>query len=87
VASPDGNLYVNKTGNSGMASGGTGDVLTGMITSFIGQGIDDVSSAISAVYLHGFAGDILLESIGPFSLAASDIIDILPEAFERSGIF
>ncbi len=86
VANPAGDVYVNNTGNSGMATGGTGDVLTGMIASFVGQGIDDFSAAISAVYLHGLAGDIAAERKGPFSMIASDIIKCLPEAFKRAGI-
>jgi len=86
VASPDGQTYVNDTGNSGMASGGTGDVLTGMIASFIGQGIDDFSAVVSAAYLHGLAGDVAVERKGPFSMIASDLIDCLPEAFKKAGI-
>lgn len=86
VATPEGEVYVNTTGNSGMATGGTGDVLTGMIASFISQGIDDYSAAVSAVYLHGIAGDVAAERIGPFSLIASDIIEHLPEAFKKAGI-
>jgi NAD(P)H-hydrate epimerase len=86
VASPEGKVYVNETGNSGMASGGTGDVLTGMIASFIGQGIDDYSSAVCAVYIHGMAGDIAAEEVGQFSMTASDILDFLPEAFDKAGM-
>jgi NAD(P)H-hydrate epimerase len=86
VANPEGKIYVNETGNSGMASGGTGDVLTGMIASFIGQGIDDYSSAVCAVYIHGMAGDIAAEEIGQFSMTASDVLDFLPEAFDKAGM-
>jgi NAD(P)H-hydrate epimerase len=86
VASPEGDIYVNRTGNSGMATGGTGDVLTGMIAAFIGQGIDEYSSAAAAVYLHGLSGDIAVEDIGPFCLTATDLIDYLPEAFNKAGI-
>jgi hydroxyethylthiazole kinase-like uncharacterized protein yjeF len=86
VASPEGKIYVNETGNSGMASGGTGDVLTGMIASFIGQGIDDYSAAVCAVYIHGIAGDVAAEEIGQFSMTASDILDFLPEAFDKAGM-
>lgn len=78
--------YVNETGNSGMATGGTGDVLTGMIASFIGQGIGAYSAAVSAVYLHGLAGDVAADTKGIFSLIASDIIECLPEAFKKAGI-
>lgn len=87
VADPGGQTYVNGTGNSGMATGGTGDVLTGMIASFIGQGISDFSSAVLAAYLHGLAGDIAAEKKGPFSIIATDILDCLPEAFRKAGLF
>lgn len=87
VASPSGEIYINKTGNSGMASGGTGDVLTGIITSFIGQGMDDFSATVAAVYLHGLAGDITAGKKGKFSLIASDIIEHLPDAFRCAGVF
>lgn len=84
VADPAGNTYVNETGNSGMATGGTGDILTGMIASFIGQGIDVFSSAVIGVYLHGLAGDIATDKKGPFSMIASDILTYLPEAFKKA---
>jgi len=86
VAAPDGKVYVNDTGNSGMATGGTGDVLTGMVTSFIGQGVNVFSSAVNAVYLHGLAGDIAAEKKGVFSMTATDLLEALPEAFEKAGI-
>ncbi|MFH1552561.1 MAG: NAD(P)H-hydrate dehydratase [Candidatus Omnitrophota bacterium] len=86
VANPEGMTYINETGNSGMASGGTGDVLTGMIASFIGQGVDDYSATVSAVYLHGMAGDIAAEKKGAFSMIASDILEYMPEAFDKAGI-
>ncbi|MDP8299252.1 MAG: NAD(P)H-hydrate dehydratase [Candidatus Tantalella remota] len=86
VASSDGMVYVNETGNSGMATGGTGDVLTGMIASFIGQGIDEFSATVSAVYLHGISGDIAADKKGPFCMIATDLIDYLPEAFDKAGI-
>jgi len=86
IASPDGQVYINKTGNSGMASGGTGDVLTGIVTSFMGQGLDPFGAAVSGVYLHGMAGDIAAEKKGQFSLMATDLIDYLPMAFKKAGI-
>ncbi|MBF0253408.1 MAG: NAD(P)H-hydrate dehydratase [Candidatus Omnitrophica bacterium] len=86
VASSDGQVYVNDTGNSGMATAGAGDVLTGIIASFIGQGIDGFGSCVSAVYLHGLAGDLGAAEIGPFSLIASDLIEYLPKAFQKAGI-
>ncbi|MFH1845966.1 MAG: NAD(P)H-hydrate dehydratase [Candidatus Omnitrophota bacterium] len=86
VADPDGKIYINETGNSGMASGGTGDVLTGMIASFLGQGLDDFSAAVSAVYLHGMAGDLAAEKTGLFSLTATDILKNISSAFDKAGI-
>ncbi len=74
-------VYVNTTGNPGMATGGTGDVLTGIITAMIGQGLNDFDAAVLGVYVHGLAGDIAAEKLGETSLIASDIIDCLSEAF------
>jgi NAD(P)H-hydrate epimerase len=85
VASPNGKIYINTTGNSGMASGGVGDVLTGIITSFIGQGMDCFSASVVSVYIHGLAGDIATTKKGQFSMIASDIIEYLPNAFRSIG--
>ena len=74
-------VYVNTTGNPGMATGGTGDVLTGVITAMVGQGLSDFDAAVLGVYIHGIAGDIAAERIGETSLIATDIIDCLSEAF------
>lgn len=79
VASPSGDTYLNESGNAGMATGGTGDVLTGMIASFIGQGIDHYTAAVLGAYFHGLAGDIVLKEKGALSLLATDILDKLPE--------
>ncbi len=81
-------MFVNETGNSGMATGGAGDVLTGIIAALIGQRMDPFEAAILGVYLHGLAGDFAAEELGRWSLTAMDIIDYLPEAFcehEASG--
>jgi len=86
VASPGGETFVNDTGNSGMATGGTGDVLTGIIASFIGQGLDPYGASVSGVYLHGLAGDIAAQKMGIFSMIASNVLDSLHEAFMRSGL-
>jgi ADP-dependent NAD(P)H-hydrate dehydratase / NAD(P)H-hydrate epimerase len=86
IAEASGRSFVNNTGNSGMATGGSGDVLTGIIASFIGQGLEPYSASVSAVYLHGLAGDIACQKKGAFSMIASDIIECLPEAFAKSGI-
>ena len=74
-------LYVNETGNSGMATGGTGDVLTGMIAGLIGQSMEPFEAAILAAYLHGLAGDFAAGELGRWSMTAFDLIDFLPEAF------
>jgi NAD(P)H-hydrate epimerase len=86
TAAPDGQVYVNSTGNAGMATGGTGDVLTGMIASFIAQKQDDpLAATIAAVYIHGFAGDIAASKVGTRAMIASDITAHLGEAFVAVG--
>lgn len=81
ITCPDGSCYFNSTGNSGMASAGSGDVLTGIILSLLGQAYEPKYAAIIGVYLHGLAGDIASEKIGQEALIASDIIDHLGKAF------
>lgn len=83
VAGPDGHIYVNLTGNPGMASAGMGDILTGMVAGFISQGYRPQTAAQIAVYLHGDAADSLAESKGPFGYIASDVMAGLPEAVNR----
>ena len=78
-------LYINKTGNPGMSTAGSGDVLTGIIASFLGQGLDEFNAAKSAVYIHGLAGDLAAKEKNQLSLIASDIIDKIPEAIKMSG--
>lgn len=78
IAAPDGTVYINTTGNSGMATGGTGDVLTGIITGFISQGVKPLDAAISGVYIHGLSGDNVAESIGEHGLIAGDLVESLP---------
>jgi NAD(P)H-hydrate epimerase len=82
LAEPGGSAYINPTGNPGMATGGTGDVLTGMVSSFMAQGMNPADGAILGMYMHGLAGDIAAGKKGEYSLIASDIIDSLPEAFK-----
>ncbi len=77
-------VYVNKTGNPGMATAGSGDVLTGVITALMGQGLSNFDAAVLGVYIHGLAGNIAAEKIGQVSLMATDIIDALGKAFTRS---
>jgi ADP-dependent NAD(P)H-hydrate dehydratase / NAD(P)H-hydrate epimerase len=78
-------LYINKTGNPGMSTAGCGDVLTGMIAAFIGQGLTLFEAAKNAVYLHGLAGDLASKEKTEISLIASDIIGKIPEAIKRSS--
>jgi hydroxyethylthiazole kinase-like uncharacterized protein yjeF len=85
VASPSGETWINCTGNPGMATGGTGDVLTGITAGLLAQHPKEpLLCAIAAVYLHGLAGDIAREHVGEISLMATDLIDHLPEAFRRA---
>lgn len=74
-------VYVNTTGNPGMATAGSGDVLTGVITALLGQNLNRLDATILGVYIHGLAGDIASNRLGQISLMATDIIDALPEAF------
>jgi NAD(P)H-hydrate epimerase len=83
VATPDGSVFLNPTGNPGMASGGTGDVLTGMVGAFLARGLAPDEALISAVYLHGLAGALAAERVGEESLIARDVIATLPAAFAR----
>jgi hydroxyethylthiazole kinase-like uncharacterized protein yjeF len=84
IAQPDGAVWVNTTGNPGMATGGTGDILTGMVAGLIAQNPQHAGEAvIAAVHLHGLAGDVARESMGEHSLVATDLIGAFPEAFRR----
>jgi len=75
--------YVNKTGNPGMATAGSGDVLTGVIAALMGQGLCNLDAAVLGVYVHGLAGDIAADKLGQVSLIATNIIDSLPAAFAK----
>ena len=82
TAAPDGTVWVNPTGNPGMATGGTGDILTGMVAGLIAQHPQHALAATAlAVYLHGLAGDLASESVGESSLVATDLVRFLPQAF------
>lgn len=76
-------VYVNTTGNPGMATAGAGDVLTGIIVSLIGQGFSEFEASQVSVYIHGLAGDIASKKKGETSLVASDILEFLPDAFMK----
>ena len=82
VALPDGSVWFNSTGNAGMATAGSGDVLTGVILALLGQGLSPQHAAILGVYVHGLAGDLAAEELGEVSLIAADMIDYLPQAFK-----
>lgn len=81
ISNPDGLTYINTTGNPGMATGGSGDVLTGVIASLIGQGVAPFYAATLGVFLHGLSGDIASRQKGLHGLIARDIIESLPQAF------
>jgi NAD(P)H-hydrate epimerase len=90
VVQPDGEAWVNMTGNPGMSTGGTGDILTGMVAGFIAQSLiaektkDVLLAACAAVHLHGLAGDVMRETVGEHSMIATDLLTGLPEAFLRA---
>lgn len=82
IAAPYGRVEINPTGNPGMATGGTGDVLTGIIAAFVGQGVFPYDAARFGVYLHGLAGDLAARKKGEVSLVAGDLIEFLPKAIQ-----
>ena len=81
IALPDGRAYINHTGNNGMATGGSGDVLAGIAGAFLARGIPAGAAAVSAVYIHGLAGDIAAEKLGQDSMLPTDIVGFLHNAF------
>ena len=83
ICCPGGHILFNSTGNAGMATAGSGDVLTGIITALLARGYKPQDACIVGVYLHGLAGDIAAQEVGEESLVASDIINCLPRAFKR----
>lgn len=83
LCSPNGHIEFNSTGNSGMATAGSGDVLTGIITALLARGYRQAEACRIGMYLHGLAGDLAIKDIGKESLIAGDLIDYLPKAFLR----
>lgn len=83
IAGPDGRVAINMTGNAGMATGGTGDVLTGLIAGLIAQGVNADMAAKAAVYLHGVAGDLAADAVGQEAMVASDLMMQIPEAIRQ----
>lgn len=83
VAAPDGRTAVNPTGNPGMATGGMGDVLSGLLVSLLGQGFDLFAATCAAAYVHGFAGDLLRAESSEVGMLARDVADRIPAAIER----
>lgn len=81
IAEPGGAVHINPTGNPGMATGGVGDVLTGMIAGLVSQGLPPGLAAVAGVYLHGLAGDLACQQLGPEAMIATDLLEKLPEAF------
>ncbi len=82
VATTSGDVYVNKTGGPGLATAGTGDVLTGIIAGIIAQGVESAEAAKAGVYLHGLAGDLATERKTPAGMIASDVIEFIPSALK-----
>lgn len=83
IALPDGRIFINPTGNAGMATAGTGDVLAGVITGLIAQGVSAGEAAIAGVYLHGLAGDLAADSMGMHGILAGDVARHLPYAIKE----
>jgi len=84
IGDPDGRVFINPTGNPGMASGGSGDVLTGMVGAFLARGLDALTALQAGCFLHGLAGDLACAERGEDSLIAGDIIEAIPAAMTPS---
>lgn len=83
IAAPDGRLAVNPTGNSGMAKGGSGDVLSGMVLSLLGQGMETFAACCAAVYLHGLAGDLAAAEKTERAMTPTDLLETIPAALKE----
>ena len=84
VANEDGESHINSTGNPGMATAGSGDVLAGIIGGLAGQSISSWDAAVAGVYLHGLAGDLVAKEKGKYGMIASDIIEKIPYAIKQA---
>ncbi|MFH1873709.1 MAG: NAD(P)H-hydrate dehydratase [Pseudomonadota bacterium] len=84
IATPEEEIFINQTGNPGMATAGMGDVLTGIIASLLAQGLPTTEAVLAGVYFHGLAGDIAVKQVGERGLVASDLIKALPEAMTKN---
>ncbi|MEE8329109.1 MAG: NAD(P)H-hydrate dehydratase, partial [Thermodesulfovibrionia bacterium] len=82
ISTPDARAFINPTGNPGMATAGTGDVLTGMISALLAQGLTPRNASILGVYMHGLIGDVVAKKKGKHSLIASDMINAIPAVFK-----
>lgn len=83
IAAPSGQVWINPTGNEGMATAGSGDVLTGLIGGFLAQGLMDIDAAVLGCYVHGKAGDLAMENLGARGMIAGDILHMVPEALRE----
>jgi len=83
ISTPEGNVFINPTGNPGMASGGMGDVLSGVIAGFLAQGYSPVDACVLGVFSHGLAGDMAAQKKGEAGIIASDVAELLPEALNK----
>ena len=83
VTTPQGDSYFNTTGNPGMAKGGSGDILTGIITSLLAQAYSPLQASLIGVYVHGMAGDLAANQLGEVGMIGSDLSKQLPEAFKQ----
>lgn len=82
ICEPSGRIHINPTGNPGMASGGSGDVLTGMITGLLAQGLEPWQAAVAGVYVHGVAGDLASSRLGEASVTAGAVLEKVPAALK-----